>query len=98
MKKHRSITRMVLALVLLLTLVSSAAADSANRVTWYVIASGGGRSNSPNYTLDGTVGQTAPGLAHSQNYRLGSGFWYVTGMPEVVERLVFLPTVLKAYP
>ena len=97
MNRHRSLTLVACAAMLLLALVYPAAADPPNRITWSVIASGGGRSHSPNFALDGTVGQAAAGLAHSQNYQLGSGFWYVTGMPEVVQKLLFLPAVLKTY-
>ena len=97
MKRHRPVACLALALVVLLAVVGPSAADSTASVSWYVIASGGGQSQSTNYTLGGTVGQAGAGVAYSQNYRLVSGFWYVTGMPEVMERLLFLPTVLKTY-
>ncbi len=98
MKTQKLVALAALIAILQLTLVTSVCADAAARITWYAFSSGGGHTQSSNYSLDGTVGQSAPGLAHSPNFCLGSGFWYVTGVPQVVERLVFLPVVLRTYP
>lgn len=41
-----------------------------------VTASGGGRSSSPSFTLEGTAGQTsAGGVAVSPSFRFRDGFW-----------------------
>lgn len=98
MKMYKALLLTILATILLLVAVTTAGADASTRITWYVISSGGGHAYSPNYTLDATAGQAAPGLSYSTNFRLGSGFWYVMGVPEVVQIRVFLPVVLKSYP
>jgi len=97
MKTHKALLLAILATMLLLVAVTTAGAEGSMRITWYVISSGGEHMTSPNYTLDATMGQAAPGLSHSTNFRLGSGFWYVMGVPEVVELRIFLPIVLKSY-
>lgn len=98
MKMYRALLLAMLVMMLLLVAVITVGADGSRRITWYVTSSGGGHARSPNYTLDATMGQASPGLSHSPNFRLGSGFWYVVGVPEVVETRLFLPVVLKRYP
>lgn len=98
MKTYKALLLTMLATILLLVAVTTAGADANTRITWYVVSGGGGDMSSPNYSLDATVGQAAPGLSYSTNFRLGSGFWYVVGVPEVVQIRVFLPVVLKSYP
>jgi len=94
MKLHRALLLTLLLIILLLTFVITASADGGRRITWYVISSGGGHTSSSHYTLDSTVGQQGPGLSYSAHFQLGSGFWYIVGMPEV--NRVFLPVVLKS--
>jgi hypothetical protein len=98
MKMHRALLLAMLATILMLVAVTTAGADASTRITWYAISYGGGHAQSPNYRLDGTTGQAAPGLSHSPNFRLGGGFWYVVGVPEVAEIRIFLPVLLKRYP
>ena len=98
MKMHKALLLAVLATMLLLVVMTTAGADANTHITWYAISSGGGHAHSPNHTLDATIGQAAPGLSHSPNFRLGSGFWYLVGVPEMVEMRIFLPVVLKSYP
>jgi hypothetical protein len=86
-----------LVLALVLAMVTPSAAQGARRITWYVMSSGGGQGSSPHYTLNVTIGQPAAGLAYSTNFRLGSGFWYWVGLPQVVFKHLFLPVVLKGY-
>ena len=54
-----------------------AAASSAQNYTLgrYVIASGGGHSESADYQSDGTVGQPIVGQSSSANYAVDAGFW-----------------------
>ena len=98
MKMHKALLLAVLAGILLLVAVTTAGADANTQITWYAISHGGGHAHSPNYTLDATIGQAAPGLSFSPNFRLGGGFWYVVGVPEVTQVRVFLPVVLKTHP
>jgi hypothetical protein len=88
----------MLALAVALVLATTVAADGDTRVTWYIMSSGGGHAGSTNYTLDGTMGQPAAGLTYSTNYRLGGGFWYVLGIPQVTVSRLILPVVLKRSP
>jgi hypothetical protein len=73
---------------------ASLADSSANYgLSWYVLAGGGGKSQSAHYTLSGTNGQGAPGAAVSSHYRLGSGFWY--GFVAKPGYKLFLPLIMK---
>ena len=58
-----------------------ASADPAQgeEINWQVISSGGTEGTSTNYTLKGTVGQTAVGYGSSANYGLSHGFWQEFG-------------------
>jgi ABC-type glycerol-3-phosphate transport system substrate-binding protein len=98
MKTLKALLLVMLAAILLLVAVTSAGAGANTRITWYAISYGGGHAHSPNYTLDATTGQAAPGLSHSPNFQLGGGFWYALGVPEVAEIRIFLPVLLKRYP
>jgi hypothetical protein len=101
MLTRRTLLWLLLAGLLLLSVTTSAVADAATQITWYVLSSGGGHAASTNYQVDFTMGQPAPGAASSPSYLLGSGFWYVMGAPEVppvTQVNVYLPVVLKRYP
>jgi len=80
--------------------LSAGLADgSANYgLSWYVLAGGGGQSQSAHYALAGTNGQGAPGAAVSSHYKLGSGFWYgfVAKAPPAYK--LFLPLIMKNSP
>ena len=85
-------------LAIWLLLVIAASADADMRITWYAFTGGGGHSHSSHYTLDGTAGQPAAGLASSAHFQLGGGFWYVLGVPEVTAGHLYLPVLLKHCP
>lgn len=90
---------LLLAMVGLCAILATVASADANiRINWYAFTNGGGHSSSAHYTVDGTIGQPAAGLASSAHFRLGGGFWYVLGIPQVTTRSVYLPIVLKLYP
>jgi hypothetical protein len=56
-------------------LVSSVAVAQNYSIDRYVIASGGGHSESGNYQVDGTIGQPIVGSSSSANYTVDAGFW-----------------------
>lgn len=62
------------AIAMILLLFSTAYAQNY-RADWYVIAAGGGHSESANYMLEGTIGQAVTGSSSSANYIIESGFW-----------------------
>ena len=66
---------MKLLIILCIFLLFSAAVNAQYQVDWYVIASGGGHSESENHGVDGTVGQAIVGQAESENFGIKSGFW-----------------------
>jgi hypothetical protein len=45
-------------------------------ISWAVMGSGGGTMESENYSMKGTLAQTSMGVSCSQNFRMGSGFWF----------------------
>ena len=61
--------------------VSASPVDPATGegINWQVISSGGTEGTSTNYTLKGTLGQTAVGYGSSTNYGLSHGFWQEFG-------------------
>jgi len=52
------------------------AASAAYVITPDVVASGGGESSGPGYSVIGTVGQSAIGIATGPSYINEIGFWY----------------------
>ncbi len=85
----------VISIVLVLVLLVSASAlamSSPNyQLDWYVQMSGGGggKSSSPSYVANFTIGQTAAGPASSTNFAAGLGYWYGVGE----HHALFLPAV-----
>ena len=74
----------ILSLVIILTLLLSSSAphayamESPNyRMDWLVpLSGGGGVSQSANYAVHLTYGQTAVGSVDSTGYRANLGYWY----------------------
>lgn len=56
-----------------------AASSSSFTLPWSLFSSGGQPMASTRYGLNSTLGQGPIGEAESNNYTLGSGFWYGTG-------------------
>lgn len=98
MLRRRLLLLLLATLAISLLLVIAASADADMRITWHAFTSGGGHSHSTHYTLDGTMGQPAAGLASSAHFRLGGGFWYVLGAPQVTASHLYLPVLLRRYP
>ena len=61
------------------TKVSTAEPATGEEINWQVISSGGTEGTSTNYTLKGTLGQTAVGTGSSTSYGLSHGFWQEFG-------------------
>jgi hypothetical protein len=57
--------------------------NAGESIKWQVIASGGVRGASTNFTLNGTAGQTAIGKGTSTNFGVSQGFWQNLGVPVV---------------
>jgi hypothetical protein len=103
--RHRKAVLIALALVAGLALavpvlrqaqdVVLAHVSAAYDLSWNVIAGGGGKMESAQYTLHGTTGQPSTGQASSSGHTLCSGFW-CNG--EAGDRRVYLPLVLKDSP
>lgn len=69
-------------LICVMTLSLSVIAVAQNhRIDRYVIASGGGHSESGSYQMDGTLGQPIVGYSESDNYAVSAGFWVGFGQP-----------------
>lgn len=65
-------------------------------LSWHVVSGGGGPMASGNYALNGTIGQAAIGLAESNNYELGAGYWYGVVI-QIGPLEIYLPLTLKNY-
>ena len=94
MHKH-IILPMLLAVAAALLIISGVALgmSSANyRLDWATFeGNGGGPTDSANYGLGFTVGQTVIGSSSSTNYGIGLGYWYGAGG----SYSIYLPLVLK---
>ncbi|MFO7538760.1 MAG: hypothetical protein R6X32_11990 [Chloroflexota bacterium] len=92
--KHRALFLALLFLLLisLLGTVVWAQTSAGFNLEWHVIGSGGQASNSTNYRLNGTIGQSAasPPSASSERFALSSGYWYAG-----TETIIYLPAVIK---
>jgi hypothetical protein len=77
-----------------LVLVSAALAQisASYGLAWHVVGSGGGRMDSTNFAMNGTVGQVAVGRPDSTTYRLIEGYWHPLG------HHLYLPLVLRGFP
>lgn len=49
------------------------------QINWQIISSGGNRVTSNNFTLSGTIVQTAVGSISSTGYLVNAGFWQIFG-------------------
>ena len=76
MPKRQNLLLALLGLLLLGALTVAFLPPPGYAIPWSVIAGGGEPVASANYRLNGTIGQTAIGMAASANYRIGSGYWY----------------------
>ena len=79
--------RICLIISILLFTVSVVTAQNY-QIDWYVIASGGGHTESGTYSVDGTIGQPIVGRSSSENYTVEAGFW--VGLPSGGD-CVYLP-------
>jgi hypothetical protein len=62
-------------------LLCSVAAAQNYSIDRYVIASGGGHSESASYSVNATIGQPITGSSSSDNYGVQGGFWVGGGPP-----------------
>lgn len=91
----KRIMLILLTLVVLLALADSALAMSSTnyRLDWFTPMTGsGGPTNSANYAVNFTVGQTVIGSASSTNYGVGLGYWYGA---DVCLRCLYLPLIMR---
>ncbi len=94
MRRQCLLTRGVLALALVLTVLCSAGvvvAGGGPDIGWNVLADGGGRVTAGAYTLDNTIGQAVAGIASGGSSELCAGFWCMGGG----NHRVYLPLVLR---
>ena len=76
-KKSRLLILVLLVIMLVLTQSVSAMSSDNYALDWYTPLSsgGGGKSESTNYVMEFTIGQSAIGSSSSTNYRTGLGYW-----------------------
>jgi hypothetical protein len=48
---------------------------AGEQINWWVIGGGGGWGSSASFQMNGTIGQTAVGVASSASYTLNQGYW-----------------------
>ena len=95
MRHIRPGLRAVVTALALFALASVALAQaSANYdLSWHAIAGGGGRMESGDHAVLGTVGQPAAGTMSGSGHTLESGFW---GRGAIARQPIYLPLVLRS--
>ena len=80
---------------LLLSGVVLAMSSDNYRLDWFtpLTSGGGGATDSTNYAIDLTVGQSATGASSSTNYSVCLGYW--CGATAAGQSGVYLPLVLR---
>jgi hypothetical protein len=81
-----------LLVVLLLAGVALAQTSTSFDLSWYVLAGGGGRSDSTHYAMNSTLGQAAVGFSDNTSYGMQSGYWQ--NWPGY---RIYLPLILKGH-
>jgi hypothetical protein len=100
--RRRRAALITLAVIACLALVAPALAQvpAIYDLSWHTIAGGGGKMESAQLTLQGTVGQAVTGQASSGGRTLCSGFWCngssAAEKPE--DYPVYLPLVVRGTP
>ena len=79
----------IIKIIMIVALLTSSAFTQNYSIDWYVIASGGGHSESSSYQIDGTIGQPIVGQLSSDNYIVVAGYWVGAfgGIPDGYEYL-----------
>lgn len=75
MRNNETIMAIAVCLVMLVSAGAFADDKTGEQIDWYVIGGGGGTMSSANYSLSGTIGQTAVGSISSANYSINQGYW-----------------------
>ena len=71
----RATVVLLVVLICLLAVGAAGALGLAPSIRRYVVGSGGGRSTTSDYALDGTIGQAVVASSSSGSFRLGAGYW-----------------------
>ncbi|MCP4582298.1 MAG: hypothetical protein GY839_11850 [candidate division Zixibacteria bacterium] len=66
-------------IIMIFALLTSCAFAQTYQIDWYVIASGGGHTESENYQCHATIGQPVSGTSSSESYWLEAGYWVGAG-------------------
>ncbi len=89
--------RTLLACILLIFLITAgvvvlAQSSASFDLSWHVVGSGGGESNSADFKVQGTIGQSiaSPRYADSADFVVASGYWAVG-----TNSTVYLPLITK---
>jgi hypothetical protein len=93
--KRQANVLLALVLVMLATAVALAAGDYD--LSWWTVASGGGTltSQSPGYSLSGTLGQPLAGPLAGGSYQMQGGFWVGHEPSSPGRHELYLPLVTR---
>jgi uncharacterized repeat protein (TIGR01451 family) len=98
---HKTLFYAILAALLLVCGVSLAASAAGDppALPWRVFSGGGASAASNNYSLAGSLGQTAIGPATSSNHGLSGGFWSAARIADLsLSKSAFPDPVEAGYP
>jgi len=90
--KYKLLLISILAILLLATVSAAYASMAGYSLPWWTVDAGGGTSNSAQYALSGTIGQSDAGALAGGNYILSGGFW--GGSPHPKSQF-FLPVITR---
>jgi len=89
--KKLSVILLLVGLLLLLTILATAAAPTGFAVPWQVVGSGGGDSSSASFSVSGTIGQPLTGVSSNNTFTLPSGYW----SGETGNYSIYLPIIIE---
>jgi hypothetical protein len=82
----------MLLVALLLAGIAGAQTSTDFDLSWYVMAGGGQRTDSPAYAMNSTLSQGIVGISHDTDFQMRNGYWYGATLPR---HRIYLPLVLR---
>ena len=100
MRRMSVLTSGVLLAVLLVSAGVAGAGAPSYELASSALNSGGGPAAGGSFGLDGSLGQTAPGVGEATGISMSSGFWYTTSrggklyLPVVLKNVTLMPNLV----
>ncbi len=87
---------LTLSLIFLVVSVVQAGSSASYTINWQVLNGGGAPASAGVVTLNGSIGQTAVGLASFNTVEVSSGYWFRSLNQAPSATSVYLPFIFKS--